>query len=147
MIDILSCQLINRFEGMKSVVTSYQVLEPSFLSNASHLDLEVEEKKFFNKFSDNVSTLFPSQMLSIETSFREKIEHLKSAKEMASFLIVENASLATTYPDVRTAYMMYMTVPVTVATTERSFSKLKLIKNFLQSSMSQERDLAVWFCY
>ena len=50
---------------------------------------------------------------------------------MASFLIVESASLAKTYPDVCTACMMYMTVPVTVATTERSFSKLKLIKNFL----------------
>ena len=35
--------------------------------------------------------------------------------------------------------MMHMTVPVTVATAERPFSKLKLIKNFLQSSMSQER--------
>ena len=58
---------------------------------------------------------------------------------MASFLIVENASLVTTYPDVCTAYMMYRTVPITVATGERSFSKLKLIKNFLQSSMSQER--------
>ena len=56
--DILSGQLINRFERMKSVVTSYQVLEPSFLSNASHLDLEVEARKFFNKFSDNVSPLF-----------------------------------------------------------------------------------------
>ena len=139
MMDILSCQLINCFEGMKSVVTSYQVLEPSFLSNAFHLDLDVEARKFSNKFSDNVSPLFPSQMLCIKTSFREKIAHLKSAKEMASFLIVENASLATTYPNVCTAYMMYMTVPVTVATTERSFSKVKLIKNFFRSSMSQER--------
>ena len=51
---------------------------------------------------------------------------------MASLLIVENASLVTTYPDVCTAYMMYMKIPVTVATAERSFSKLKLIKNFLQ---------------
>ena len=58
---------------------------------------------------------------------------------MVSFWIVENSSLATTYPDVSTAYMMYMTVPVTVATAERSFSKLKLIKNFLRSSMFQER--------
>ena len=138
MMDILSCQLINRFAGMKSVVTSYQVLEPSFLSNASHLDLEVEARKFSNKFSDNVSPLFPSQMHSIKTSFRKKIAHLKSAEEMASFLIVENASLATTYPDVCTAYMMYITVPVTVATAERSFSKLKLIKYFLRSFMSQE---------
>ena len=54
-------------------------------------------------------------------------------------MIVENASLATTYPDVCTAYMMYMTVPVTVATANRSFSKLKLIKSFLQNSMYQER--------
>ena len=57
MIDILSCQLINRFEGMKSVVTSYQVLESSFLSNASHLDLEVETKNFLANFSDNVSVI------------------------------------------------------------------------------------------
>ena len=124
---------------MKLVVTAYQVLEPSFLSHASYLDLEVETRKFLNKFSDNVSPLFPSQMLSIKTSFREKIAHLKSATEIASFLIVENASLATTYPDVCTAYMMYTTVPVTVATAERFFSKLKLNKNFLRSSMYQER--------
>ena len=78
-------------------------------------------------------------MLSIKMSFREKIAHLKSAKEMASFLIVENALFATTYPDVCTAYVMYMTVPVTVATADRSFSKLKQIKNFLRSSMSPER--------
>ena len=58
---------------------------------------------------------------------------------MASFLIVKNASLATTYLDVCTAYMMYMTLPVTVVTAERYFSKLKLIKSFLRSSMSQER--------
>ena len=65
MMDILSCQLINRFEGMKSVVTSYQVLEPSFLSNASHEDLEVETRKFSNKFSDIVSPFFPSQILNV----------------------------------------------------------------------------------
>ena len=58
---------------------------------------------------------------------------------MACFLIVENASLATTYPDVYTAYMISMTVLVTVATAEKSFSILKLIKSFLRSSMSQER--------
>ena len=103
MMDTLSCQLINCFEGMKLVVTSYQVLEPSFLSNASHLDVEVEAKKFSNKFSDNISALFPSQMLFIKISFRKKIAHLKSAKEMVSFLIVENASLATTYSDVCSA--------------------------------------------
>ena len=32
-----------------------------------------------------------------------------------------------------------MTLPVTVASAERSFSKLKLIKNHLRSTMGQER--------
>ena len=60
-------------------------------------------------------------MLSIKTSFKKKIAYIKSAKKMAAFLIVENASLATTYPDVCTAYIMYITVPVTVATAKVFF--------------------------
>ena len=63
MMDILSCQLINRFEGMKSVMTSYQVLELSFLSNASHLDLDVEARKFSNKLP---KFIFISLLIQIE---------------------------------------------------------------------------------
>ena len=89
MMNILSCQLINRFEGMKLVVTSNQVLKTSFLSNASHLDLEDEVRKFFNKFLENVSPLFSRQMLSIKTSFKKKIAHLKFAKDISFFLLLK----------------------------------------------------------
>jgi hypothetical protein len=37
------------------------------------------------------------------------------------------------------AYRILLTVPVTVASAERNFLKLKLIKTYLRSSMSQER--------
>lgn len=43
------------------------------------------------------------------------------------------------YPNVWIAYRILLTVPVTVASAERSFSKLKLIKNYLRSTMSQSR--------
>ena len=131
MMDKLFCQLINRFEGMKSVVTSYQVLEPSFLSNALIWILRLKPENFLTNFLVTSLRCFLAKSSPSKRRLEKKIAHLKSAKEMASFSIVENTLLATTYPDVRTAYMMYMTVRITVAMAKRSFSKLKLIKNFL----------------
>ena len=42
-------------------------------------------------------------------------------------------------PNVSVALRILLTIPVTVASGERSFSKLKLIKNYLRSSMAQDR--------
>ncbi|XP_077314594.1 zinc finger MYM-type protein 1-like [Lithobates pipiens] len=42
-------------------------------------------------------------------------------------------------PNVAIALRILLTLPITVASGERSFSKLKIIKNYLRSSMSQER--------
>lgn len=43
------------------------------------------------------------------------------------------------FPNAYIAYKILLIVPVTVAFVERSFSKLKLIKTYLRSTMSQER--------
>ena len=40
--------------------------------------------------------------------------------------------------DVVTVFKIFLTLPVTVASAERSFSKLKLIKNYMRSTMSQD---------
>ncbi len=47
------------------------------------------------------------------------------------------------YPNLSIALQLMVTVPVTVASKERSFSRLKLIKTHLRTTMLQERQLAL----
>ena len=52
---------------------------------------------------------------------------------------IKNNAMENLVPNAVIAYRIFLTSPVSVATAERSFSKLKIIKNYLRNSMSQER--------
>ena len=58
---------------------------------------------------------------------------------MSALEILEFVMAADCYSNILVVYRILLTVPVTVASAERSFSKLKLFKNYLRSTMSQER--------
>lgn len=56
---------------------------------------------------------------------------------MLDYIYKEN--ILDLYPNMSIALRLMLTLPVTVASSERSFSKLKLIQTYLRSTMSQER--------
>ncbi|KAK6479921.1 zinc finger MYM-type protein 1-like, partial [Huso huso] len=63
--------------------------------------------------------------------------HISSPAEMLDYIYKEN--LLELYGNLSIALRLLLTLPVTVASGERSFSSLKRIKTYLRSTMSQER--------
>ena len=47
--------------------------------------------------------------------------------------------MSSCFPEVCTVFLLFVTIPVATASSEQSFSKLKLIKTYLRNSMGQER--------
>ena len=58
---------------------------------------------------------------------------------MSTLEILEFVIVVDCYPNVSVAYRILLTVPMTIASAGRSLSKLKLLKNYLRSTMSQEK--------
>ncbi|MBN3271064.1 ZMYM5 protein, partial [Polyodon spathula] len=63
--------------------------------------------------------------------------HISSSAEMLDYIYKEN--LLELYGNLSIALQLLLTLPVTVASGERSVSSLKLIKTYLRSTMSKER--------
>ncbi|XP_010501913.1 PREDICTED: zinc finger MYM-type protein 1-like [Camelina sativa] len=86
--------------------------------------------------NDMVSDIVGEELLLERQVLREVIpKEVQKPIEVLDFL----KRMQGCYPNTEIAYRILLTIPVSVATAERSFSKLKLIKNYLRSTVSQER--------
>lgn len=67
------------------------------------------------------------------------LPHEELASSLQTLRYIYKNELQVVVPNLAVALRIILTAPVTVAAGERSFSKLKLIKNYLRTTMTQER--------
>ncbi|XP_075696700.1 zinc finger MYM-type protein 1-like [Rhinoderma darwinii] len=138
-LDTIIMQLKQRFQSLHATVKKFKAILPSSLLSATDEELQNDGENLVKHFKNDFSPALPVQLISFRTCLKSQIAQLTTVEEIAKLLIVENSVLSTSFPEVCTAYILFLTLPVTVASAERSFSKLKLIKNYLRSTMGQER--------
>ncbi|XP_047129353.1 uncharacterized protein LOC124809340 [Hydra vulgaris] len=100
--------------------------------------LETHSKKFHLEFILSVENETDINANDLREELRDVSRMLPySAKPLDVLNYLCQNSLISLYPNTVVALRILLTLPVSVASGERSFSKLKLIKNYLRSSIGQ----------
>ncbi len=135
-IDILCNRFKERFKCFEEVASLFHILSPKILSKVSDHEVTELSARSMKEYNEGLSDDFPWQIVSFQTILRRQLENMKDIREVGTALICEHSTLSTSFPDICAAYLLFLTLPVTSASAERSFSKLKLIKGYLQSTMA-----------
>jgi hypothetical protein len=137
MVDMAATSLKTRFEELQVFKNIFGfLLSSTTLKSLDNSELTDCCTKFDKIFSSDDSH---------DVDLNDLISELKVLQltlpdtQMSAMEIFEFVKKVDSYPNVSIAYRILFTMPVTVASAERSFSKLKLLKNYLRSVMSQER--------
>lgn len=129
--------LNERFQQLDFYNTHFGFLNNFFDTEHTYLKDKcnnLENLLTYNNNKDINGTELFDEMLAVKDIFRKNIKN-QNPIEMLNFLTNNNLP----FPNLAIALRILLTIPISVASSERSFSKLKLIKTYLRSSMSQER--------
>ena len=135
-LDSLSQEIHQRFQQMSSICDRFQFLKPSKLLREETSD--ENESACIRKLTSVYSEI-NSEELVMEVN-RLKEGCLVSTESWDGVNLLQwmaQCKLQETVPNLIIAIRIYLTMAVSVASRERSFSKLKLIKTYLSSTMGQ----------
>jgi len=136
-VDTALFQLQSRFEGLHLVSGLFSFLYLKYLLQLQYADLNSAAQKFQETYSADTNSDFVAEVRSFRREFRGEIETSKTVLDLLKLVI--SSKIMSSVPELATACVLFAKIPVTVASAERSFSKLKLIKTYLRSSISRDR--------
>ena len=129
-------QLEWRFEGQQLVAGLFSFIFPKTMLKLTDAELESNAESLRKAFPPDFGDDLISEVRSFRREFRDELTSCESVKDVLTLLL---SSMLSSLPEPGAACVLFCTLPVTVAEAERSFSKLKLIKTYLRSTIAQER--------
>lgn len=150
-IDTCLTQLTERFGQNRKLLTSFDILTPSSLVNSEPSEDKLQN--LVNIYGTTLGEILPDiDPLRISHEFEDWRDHVidhfedifpNGKPEEATIVDLHkylyNTQLCLTFPNVDKLYQIFLTIPTTTAANERSFSKLKIIKTYRRSTMSESR--------
>nr|XP_047146227.1 uncharacterized protein LOC124819082 [Hydra vulgaris] len=134
-LDKISVQIEQRFLGMQTVKNLFCFLEPKNIINLPDTDI-LEMCENVSKIYSKV--IFGNQFLQAVSLLKTDLTSKMSIKQFSNLLLTKYSCLESEFSEIYTVLMLFFTLPVTVASVERSFSKLK-IKDYKINSIDQSR--------
>lgn len=139
-IDSIISNFSWRYEQMKKVVSDFGFLTGNKLFNMKSEEVCKWSKDLAMKYSEDLNGFdLYSELECFKNQAHSLMNNFKSATPLELLKCIHMYSLKDVYPNVEIALRIFLTIPVTTATCERSFSRLKIIKNYLRSTMTQEK--------
>lgn len=135
-VDVCIASLQERFQTLGEVHNKFGVLVN--FPDLPKEELEEQCETLSNTLSCSGQSDLDGKELAVEMqSFPDLPKANMTALELLAFL--QEKKLKEVFPNLWVALRIAVTIPMTVATAERSFSKLKRIKTYLRSTMVQGR--------
>ncbi|XP_065654553.1 uncharacterized protein LOC136081183 [Hydra vulgaris] len=157
MLNTLDIEISNQFSQLRVLNKQFGFLcsiesaidIPNWETNKA--EMESLQKKCFNLaswYSNDLNgiELFDDFKYIIDSLRRAKLQEIMDFSPIGLLTYISSLGLES-YKTLATALHIFITLPVSVASYEQFLSKLKLIKSYLRSTMSQERllNLALLF--
>lgn len=144
-LDVASSKLEERFQHFEELSSAFAFLFDLHSKEISLEQCRQLEKKFTSE-KDGKKDVDADQLFDEIKSFQVLVDDDMKKSPLGFLNKIQSLNLASIYPNLVIALRLFLTLPVTVAAAESSFSKLKLLKNYLRTTMTHDRltHLASW---
>lgn len=144
-LDIVTERLVTRFNSFEKLTNNFKFIDPKNILKMEEADIVENCDQTQKIYSDVLNRNVTIQFVNFVSLVKEDLNEGMSVRDLVNLLLQKYSVLESDFGEVVTLLLLFLTLPVTVASAERSFSKLKIIKNYLRNSTSQNRlhDLAI----